>query len=65
VDFPIDGKLAATRWDLADIRISSGTHSLRLVSGGPSVDVGESVFLPMISYDIELSLGTWITSARQ
>lgn len=61
----IDGKLAATRGDLTDIRVSSGTHRVRLVSGGLSVDVGEFAFLPMIAYEIELSLGTWVTSARQ
>jgi len=61
----IDGRLATTRGNLTDIRVPSGTHSVRLVCGGLSVDVGEFAFLPMIAYEIELTLGTWITSARQ
>jgi hypothetical protein len=61
----IDGKLANAYRDPWSIRVPSGTHSVRLVSGGLSVDVGEFVFLPMIAYEIELTLGTWITSTRQ
>jgi hypothetical protein len=61
----IDGKLANTHKDFESIRVPSGKHHVRLVSGGLSVDIGEFVFLPMIAYDIELSLGIRITSARQ
>jgi hypothetical protein len=61
----IDGKLADTRKDLEGIRVPSGRHQVRLVSGGLSVDLGELVFLPMVAYDIELSLGIRIRSARQ
>jgi hypothetical protein len=61
----VDGRMINQKRELEKIPVASGRHSIRIVSGALSVDMGEVEFVSGTSYTFELAMDVGIRAERK